>query len=410
MLETIRQFAEEQLAATGTIDEVRDRHARYFAEQAVAHWDIWDGPRQRVAVDWVDVEFANLRAGFRWAADQADLVTAAAIAAHTAMLACALQRFEPVGWAEEILDAATAADLPQLPRLYTAASALLRTPGAPTPPSATPRPRSRWRPIPATTRSSPDGAASWEAVAHLLRRSDRPLPGDLRRPRPPSPGSLTSSGLCGLTLRAAGRRAGRGGQGDRRGDRGRRPRPRQPLLDRLRARRVRAGLRRGRSGPGPGRLARGPRLRPTSTDCRSGRRLIARDAAGLEAVHGDLEQALALFDTAIDSFHRAGNVANLAATLADLAVFFDRIERPEIAATIYGAAANYTVTPNAIGLSIAVDHLRSVLGETAFDECVAAGAAMEPADAVGYARDRSNSPAATREPRVTTATWAGRSA
>ena len=38
------------------------------------------------------------------------------------MLAWALQRFEPVGWAEEILAAATAADLPQLPRLYTAAS------------------------------------------------------------------------------------------------------------------------------------------------------------------------------------------------------------------------------------------------------------------------------------------------
>ena len=47
MLETIRQFAEEQLAATGTIDEVRDRHARYFAEQAVAHWDVWDGPGYR---------------------------------------------------------------------------------------------------------------------------------------------------------------------------------------------------------------------------------------------------------------------------------------------------------------------------------------------------------------------------
>ena len=76
---------------------VRDRHARYFAEQAVAHWDLWDGPRQRVAVDWVDVEFANLRAGFRWAADHGDLVTAAAIAAHTTMLGFVLQRFEPVG-------------------------------------------------------------------------------------------------------------------------------------------------------------------------------------------------------------------------------------------------------------------------------------------------------------------------
>ena len=207
MLETIRQFAEDQLAATGTIDEVRDRHARYFAEQAVAHWDIWDGPGQRVAVDWVDAEFANLRAGFRWAADQGDLATAAAIAAHTTMLGFALQRFEPVGWAEEILAAATAADLPQLPRLYTAASlcSLHRTRSRP--PSATPRPRSRWRPIPATTRSNPDGAACWEAAAHLYAgRIDR-CAGDLRRPRPPSPGSLTSLGLCGMlyVLPAVGR-------------------------------------------------------------------------------------------------------------------------------------------------------------------------------------------------------------
>ena len=44
MLETIRQFAEEQLAATGLIGEVRDRHARYFADQAAARWDLWDGP------------------------------------------------------------------------------------------------------------------------------------------------------------------------------------------------------------------------------------------------------------------------------------------------------------------------------------------------------------------------------
>jgi hypothetical protein len=75
-----------------------------------------------MALDWVDVELANLRAGFRWAADQHDLATAAAIAAHTAMLALPLERYEPVGWAEEILAAATAAESAQLPRLYTAAS------------------------------------------------------------------------------------------------------------------------------------------------------------------------------------------------------------------------------------------------------------------------------------------------
>ena len=107
LLETIRQFAEDQLAATGPIEQLRDRHAAYYAEQAVAHWGLWDGPDQRVALDWVDVELANLRLGFRWATDRGELDTAAAIAAHAAMLGWALQRFEPVGWAEELLPAAT---------------------------------------------------------------------------------------------------------------------------------------------------------------------------------------------------------------------------------------------------------------------------------------------------------------
>ena len=41
LLETIRQFAEDQLAAGGTIAEARDRHARWYASQAVAHTEIW---------------------------------------------------------------------------------------------------------------------------------------------------------------------------------------------------------------------------------------------------------------------------------------------------------------------------------------------------------------------------------
>ncbi len=122
MYETIRQFAEEQLAATADIAEIRDRHAHYFAAQAVAYWDIWDGPRQRAALDWVDVEFANLRAGFRWAADNHDLDHRRRHRRPHHLLVFLLRRYESVGWAEEILDAATAAELSQLPRLYTAAS------------------------------------------------------------------------------------------------------------------------------------------------------------------------------------------------------------------------------------------------------------------------------------------------
>jgi predicted ATPase/class 3 adenylate cyclase len=126
-LETIRQFAEYELAASGDIDQVRDRHAGWFREQAIRHWALWDGPHQRIAIDWVDVEFANLRVAFRWAANRGDLQTAATVAAHTAMIAQQLQRYEPAAWAEEMLPAAIAADLDQLPRLYTAASQCLYT-------------------------------------------------------------------------------------------------------------------------------------------------------------------------------------------------------------------------------------------------------------------------------------------
>ena len=125
MLETIRQFAEDQLVMTGTIIEVRDRHAQFFADQTTSYWQIWDGPRQRESLDWVAAELANLRASFRWATDQGDLGVATVIAAHTAIMSWPLQRFEPVGWAEEILEAAVEADLPQLPRLYIAASLCL---------------------------------------------------------------------------------------------------------------------------------------------------------------------------------------------------------------------------------------------------------------------------------------------
>ena len=116
--------------------------------------------------------------------------------------------------------------------------------------------------------------------------------------------------------------------------------------------------------------------------------LVARDAAGLEAVHGDLEQALALFETTIDVLHRAGNVANVATTLANLAVVFDRIQRPEIAATLYGTTTHHGSTRLVINLPGVVEHLRAVLGQTMFEDRVAVGAAMEPGDAVRYARQQ----------------------
>src|SRR5277367_2488035 len=59
MLETIRQFAEEQLAASGAATEVRTAHALHFAGREAEILALWDSPRQREAYTWFGVELAN---------------------------------------------------------------------------------------------------------------------------------------------------------------------------------------------------------------------------------------------------------------------------------------------------------------------------------------------------------------
>ena len=121
LFETIRQFGEEQLARSGALEQTRDRHAAHLAHTTVVHWERWNGPEWRVAVDWVELELDNLRSAFRWAARRGNLEIATDIAAHAALMGFSIELFETLGWAEELLDAATAADVPRLPRLYTGA-------------------------------------------------------------------------------------------------------------------------------------------------------------------------------------------------------------------------------------------------------------------------------------------------
>ena len=102
MLETIRQFAEEQLVAGGEATEVRTAHARYFAGREADILALWDSPRQREAYDWFTAELANLRTAFRWAADHGDLDVAAAIATYAGFLGFLVENYEPIAWAEEL--------------------------------------------------------------------------------------------------------------------------------------------------------------------------------------------------------------------------------------------------------------------------------------------------------------------
>ena len=95
MLETIRQFAEEQLVATGAAAEVRTAHAGYFAGREADIMALWDSPRQREAYTWFTAELANLRTAFRWAADHGDLDDAATIATYAGHLGVCVENYEP---------------------------------------------------------------------------------------------------------------------------------------------------------------------------------------------------------------------------------------------------------------------------------------------------------------------------
>ena len=121
LYDTIRMFAEEQLAEAGRLEGARNQHAAYFANEAVRRWNRWNGPEWRSHVDWVQAELANLRSAYRWSAERGNVEVATDVAAHAALMGFSVELFETVGWAEALLDAAEREDVRRLPRLYAAA-------------------------------------------------------------------------------------------------------------------------------------------------------------------------------------------------------------------------------------------------------------------------------------------------
>jgi DNA-binding CsgD family transcriptional regulator/Tfp pilus assembly protein PilF len=79
MLETIRDFAAEQLAAAGE-EAFRDRHARYFCEMAERARDELAGHDQATWLSRLDAELDNLRAALIWSVERGDVATGQAIA------------------------------------------------------------------------------------------------------------------------------------------------------------------------------------------------------------------------------------------------------------------------------------------------------------------------------------------
>ena len=342
----------------------------YYSSSTAQHWEIWDGPRQRESLDWVAAEFANLRAVVSLGGGSRELTLATTIAAHAAIMSWPLQRFEPVAWAEEILPAVVEADLAQLPRLYVAASLCLYG-GRPDVGVAYAEEAERLESDPRYDPFVDGWSGVLQALAHLFGgRIDRRVEiccrlGDTAGLRPGDRPLWPDLGV-------ACRRTFRRGDGHRRRNGRCRSPVRQPVLDRVGT----GGYGRAFAETEPLRALHALR---EGLDYADTHRLgfwqanLAQDAARLEAIHGELDDALALFSAGINSFHRAGNVVFLAATFASLAVFFDRFEHPEVAATIYGASTRQPSIGLVPRLSDVVEHLRSVLGDATFETCVQTG-------------------------------------
>jgi DNA-binding CsgD family transcriptional regulator len=395
LYETIRQFADDRLAEAGEREETRDRHAAEFARRAVAAWERWDGPGWRSAVDWVEIELGNLRAGYRWSADRGRLEAAADIAAHAALMGFSVQLFETLGWAEELLDAATQADLPRLPRLYTAAgyACFAGRPDA-----------SRKNAHRATELEAAGGYDPCDpGYSMFIEALGQVYCGDLDR-------------YVELTSQVAER------YGTERGY------ALASYVDGLQsAGRVEEALALTEQSVAVARAVGNPYwiayslwIAGMAFSRSEARRalaawdegvafvrehrvrffegFLARDAARLHTSDGEPEAALVLFGDAITSFHRAGNIPQLIITLASVPALFERLERFDAAATLLGAMskqpASFHHVPELADLE---GRIAPRLGGKQTQETIAAGALFSLDDAAAYALAQIQ--AARRDPK-----------
>jgi predicted ATPase/class 3 adenylate cyclase/Tfp pilus assembly protein PilF len=107
MLQTIREFAREQLVASGELDDVSEAHAAYFTAMASAAEPHLTGRDAATWLDRFETEHDNVRAALAWLRDQGH-------AAQAVRLAGALWRFwwlrGHIGEGRDELEAALALD------------------------------------------------------------------------------------------------------------------------------------------------------------------------------------------------------------------------------------------------------------------------------------------------------------
>jgi predicted ATPase/class 3 adenylate cyclase len=382
MLETIRQFAEEQLVARGEASEVRAAHSRYFAGREADIMALWDSPRQREAYDWFTIEFPNLRTAFRWAADHGDLDAAAAIATYAWLLGVLVDNYEPIPWAEELIEPARAVDHPRLAFLYVLASlcwVVGRIEEAVGYADA-------GQTVIGSGGEVPFGVEGALGIVYLVigqpERCVEWCRAQLARGRDTH--TFTRAVLV-VALGHAG--AGAEARAAANGLIGAAEATHNPwaLAYALQA----YGYAFGDADP-VGALEALRRGLVIAQD--SGNRFVESQLVNalspVEAEHGDPLAALDHITLAIRNWYDSGNVGFIRHALATLAVFLDRLGRLEPAATIAGFAFSPLTAAAFPEINTAIAHLRDVLGDQTYESLARKGETMTTAEIVTYAYDQ----------------------
>jgi ATP/maltotriose-dependent transcriptional regulator MalT len=125
---------------------------------------------------------------------------------------------------------------------------------------------------------------------------------------------------------------------------------------------------------------------------------VAPFLAQLEAEHGDAASAFDHLALSIRNFHNCGNTMTIRMPLASLAALFDRVGRYEPAATIAGFALSPMAAAGVPEITAAITHLRDALGEATYESLAHKGETMTTAALVAYAYDQIDQARAGLEP------------
>ncbi len=380
MLETVRQFAEEQLVASGAANDVRNAHARHFAGRETDIMSLWDSPRQRDSYEWFAVELANLRTAFRWAADQGDLDVAAAIARYAGLFGLVTANYEPSGWAEELIEPARAADHPRLATVYAVASLCY------------------------LTGRLDDGVRYTDAAQMVLAERRDVLPSIFdgmigaaytyigqperwiawcRAQLQLGPDSVHIRACLVFGLVHAG--FGEEAMAVTNGLIEAAEATANPFMLSFALFAYAYAFRQADPARSLDAAHRGLAIAQDSGNRLNETQLVL-NLGRLEAEHGDIASAFDHLSRAIRNMLDSGDITNT--PLAALAALFDRLGRYKAAATIAGFAVSPLTELATPEITTAITHLREVLGEATYETLAGKGETMTTAEMVAYAYDQ----------------------